>query len=102
MANVQIRPISVEIVYALPQAQTSIPLEVPPGTTARQAILRSEIAVIHPEIDLATLEAGIFGKRVELTTVLRDNDRVEICRRLLVDPKLARRKRARLKAGQKR
>jgi len=36
----------------------------------------------------------VYGKRVLLTTVLRDQDRVEILRPLSADPKEARRRRA--------
>ena len=40
-----------------------------------------------------TLEVGIWGRRSTLSTVLQDRDRIELCRPLLVDPKVARRAR---------
>jgi len=36
---------------------------------------------------------GVWGRKVGLSHVLRDNDRVEIYRQLTVDPKVARRER---------
>ncbi len=41
------------------------------------------------------LAFGIWGRRQPLSTVLRDRDRVEVYRALTVDPKEARRRRAR-------
>jgi uncharacterized protein len=38
---------------------------------------------------------GVFGRVVSSTTLLRDGDRVEIYRALKIDPKEARRRRAR-------
>lgn len=38
---------------------------------------------------------GIWGRRAELSQPLRDGDRVELVRPLLVDPKVARRERFR-------
>jgi putative ubiquitin-RnfH superfamily antitoxin RatB of RatAB toxin-antitoxin module len=44
------------------------------------------------EADLT--RAGIFGKPVATSAMLRDGDRVEIYRPLKIDPKEARRRRA--------
>lgn len=86
--------ISVEIVYALPDEQLLIKLEVAAGTTARQAIDRSGILRRFPQIDPVLQNIGIFGKTVRPDCVLRSGDRVEIYRPLIVDPKEARRRRA--------
>ena len=45
---------------------------------------------------------AIFGKRATLDTALRENDRVEITRPLICDPKAARRARANSVRGDKR
>jgi putative ubiquitin-RnfH superfamily antitoxin RatB of RatAB toxin-antitoxin module len=87
--------IEIEVVYALPQAQTVVILQVPVGTRIKEAIAMSGIAAQHPGIDWNSAVMGIFGKRASLSTMLRANDRVEIYRPLLADPKQARRKRAR-------
>ncbi|QGZ61369.1 RnfH family protein [Paraburkholderia acidisoli] len=86
-------PLSVDVCYALPEAQTLIPVALPPGATVQQAIDASGILARHPEIDLATLKVGVYGKLKPLDTVLADHDRVEIYRPLIVDPKAARQRR---------
>jgi putative ubiquitin-RnfH superfamily antitoxin RatB of RatAB toxin-antitoxin module len=48
----------------------------------------------HPEIDLARNKIGIFGKLSKADAVLRDQDRVEIYRPLIADPKEVRKQRA--------
>lgn len=40
-----------------------------------------------------TLSPGLWGRKVGWNTVLREGDRVELCRDLRVDPKVARRER---------
>jgi len=83
----------VEVVFALPEEQVLLALEVEEGATVRLAIERSGLLSRYPEIELARSRVGVFGKRVELNTLLRENDRVEIYRPLVADPKEARRRR---------
>jgi putative ubiquitin-RnfH superfamily antitoxin RatB of RatAB toxin-antitoxin module len=85
--------LSIEVCYALAQAQTLIALRLPAGATVRDAIAASGIAERHPEIDLATAKVGVFGKLAPLDAPLADHDRVEIYRPLIVDPKVARQRR---------
>ena len=71
-------------------------LQLPLGTTVQQAIAASGLLQAHPEIDLAHTQAfgvGIWGRKTTPNHVLRDGDRLEIYRALLVDPKVARRER---------
>lgn len=86
--------INVEVVYALPHEQILLSLQVPQGSTVRDAIRSSGILEKYPEIDLARNKLGIFGKLSKEDAVLRERDRVEINRPLLADPKEVRRKRA--------
>ena len=88
-------PITIEVVYALPDEQALVTLTVPSGTTAAQAVAQSGLAERYPDIDPATHGVGIFGRRVEPATPLSDGDRVEIYRPLQIDPKAQRRERAR-------
>lgn len=102
MAN-DIRPalIEVEVVYALPHVQTLVRVFVEPGATVRNALISSGLAKRFPEIDAALANngsVGIFGKTVAPDQTLNAQDRVEIYRSLTVDPKEARRRRARLRA----
>ncbi|MEI7293469.1 RnfH family protein [Paraburkholderia tropica] len=85
--------LSIDVCYALPDAQTLIGVRLAPGATVQQAIEASGVLARHPEIDLTTLKVGVYGKLKPLDTVLADHDRVEIYRPLLVDPKLARQRR---------
>lgn len=88
------KTIPVEIAYALPSQQTLLKVQVESGTTAEQAIRASGILEKFPEINLAQNKIGIFGKLSKLDNVLRENDRVEIYRPLIADPKEVRRQRA--------
>ena len=66
------------------------------GVTVMQALLQSGLLTECPEIDLSQPQAYtvcIWGKKTTPSHVLRDLDRIEICRALTVDPKVARRER---------
>ncbi len=93
------RPLRVEVVYALPERQVVIALEVEEATTALQGIEQSGILRQFPQADPRRDGVGVFGKRVTLDTPLRDGDRVEIYRPLIADPKAARRERAKRPKG---
>lgn len=86
--------ITVEVAYALPHEQLILPVKVPNGTNAEQAVLASGIMKKFPEIDLTLNKLGIFGKAVKSDTILRHMDRVEIYRSLIADPKEVRKQRA--------
>lgn len=86
--------LEIEIVYGLADRQVLKSMTVAEGTTIREAALKSGLAVEFPELDLQQAPLGIFGKAVKDETVLRDGDRIEVYRPLLIDPKEARRKRA--------
>jgi putative ubiquitin-RnfH superfamily antitoxin RatB of RatAB toxin-antitoxin module len=86
--------LTVEVVYALPEAQDAVTLQLPPGATLRDAVVRSGLLERHPEIDLAVQKLGVFGAPAALDRPLADGDRVEIYRTLVMDPKEARRRRA--------
>ena len=86
--------IEVEIVYGKTGAARVIKQEVKNNATIRQAIEQSGILEMHPEIDLDINKVGIFSKKKKLQDVVQAGDRIEIYRPLLVDPKEARRRRA--------
>ncbi len=71
-------------------------LQLPEGSTLADALAASGVLQRHPA--LAGLPVGIWGRKQELGTLLRDKDRVEIYRPLVCDPKEARRLRYRQKA----
>ncbi len=88
--------IVVEVVYALPDKQKLLRVQVPKGTTLREAAERSGMDAHFPGLDLATCPLGIFGKAVSKAQerVLEEGERVEIYRTLLADPKEVRKQRA--------
>ena len=87
-------PIRISVAYAEPGRQTRLELEVPPGTTAAEAIERSGLRARHAGIP-ADAAIGVFGRVVGPGTVLADGDRVELYRPLPADPKDTRRRLAR-------
>lgn len=92
--------IHIQVCYARPDRQWLRDLTVQDGVTLEAAIVRSGIMQEAPEIDLSVCRVGIYGKLKTLDTVLREDDRVEIYRQLIADPKESRRKRA-VKKGDK-
>ncbi|MFV0885789.1 RnfH family protein [Metapseudomonas otitidis] len=88
--------IAVEVVCALPDRQRLVRLEVPAGTTLRQAVLMAGLADAFPDLDLAAAPLGIFGKAVQDAEVrqVEAGDRIEVYRPLVADPKEVRKARA--------
>jgi putative ubiquitin-RnfH superfamily antitoxin RatB of RatAB toxin-antitoxin module len=92
MANAETMP--VEVVYALPDRQVIVALDVPADASIADVIAQSGLLEQFPEIDLGKNKAGVFGKLAKLTDTLYAGDRVEIYRPLIADPKEVRKKRA--------
>ena len=86
--------IIVEVAYAMPGEQVIISIKVPTKFNVKQAIEKSGIQKKFPSIDLSKNKVGIFGKKTTLDHVLKNRDRIEIYRPLILDPKEMRRKRA--------
>ena len=88
--------IKVEVAYALPTEQKIISLQVEEGTTAYEAVARSKIVDLFPQIDINNDSMGIFSRAITdpKAEILREGDRVEIYRPLIADPKEVRAKRA--------
>lgn len=83
--------IRVEVVFALPERQSLIAVTLPAGATVAEAIESSGIAGEFPQLDLANYQVGIWGRIVEPGRGLKDGDRIEIYRPLVIDPREARR-----------
>jgi len=84
----------IEVVLAMPEKQELVALDLAAGATVADAIEQSGIVAMFEDFELDTSKVGIFGQKVALTQELRNGDRVEIYRPLLVDPKEVRRQRA--------
>lgn len=86
--------ISIELVFAAPERQVLKELRLKTGATIADAIAASGIADDFPQYDLLTLPAGIWGHLADADQTLRDGDRIEIYRELLLDPMESRRLKA--------
>jgi putative ubiquitin-RnfH superfamily antitoxin RatB of RatAB toxin-antitoxin module len=91
--------LEIEVVYALPEQQILIALQVPAGTRTGAVLALTDLPMRFPEIDPATATLGIFGQCVPADHELRTGDRVEIYRPLPTDPKQARRARVARERG---
>jgi len=85
---------AVEVVYATPEQQTVIELEVTPPITIRDVIQQSGVLEQFPEITISENNVGIFAYRLPLDHTVSDGDRIEIYRPLQMSPTEARRIRA--------
>lgn len=85
----------IEVIYALPDRQELVTLDLPEGSTAMQAIEASGLLKKYPDIDPGGRnKLGVFAKLVKADALLRERDRVEIYRPLIADPKEVRRQKA--------
>ena len=85
--------IEVMVVYALRDVQTLVRVVVPPEATVLTALDASGLLRRFPELG-GTPACAVFGEAAELSRKLRNGDRVEILRPLLIDPKEGRRRAA--------
>ena len=88
--------LKIQVVFASPENQSVIDLEVREGTTIASAIeqsgLRDELWAVGIDIDAFTF--GVWNKVRSGDDLVSDGDRVELYRPLEVDAKEARRRRA--------
>lgn len=88
--------ISIEVVYATPERQALLQVDLPDTCSVAEAIAASKITEAFPGHDLAKCAVGIWGKPCDRTRVVADGDRIEIYRELPLDPRDARRRLAEL------
>jgi len=83
--------LSIEVAYSPRAGEVDcVSLRLPAGATLADALHASGLLARHG-LDAQAVRPGIWGKVAGSRTLLRDRDRVEIYRPLLVDPKEARR-----------
>ena len=82
--------VRVELILATADQQRLQEYNLAPGSTVAELLLAAAIA------DWPSLEGniGIFARACKLSDILQEDDRVEIYRPLIADPKLQRRERA--------
>lgn len=89
-------PIHVEVVFAGSASWIECRrIEVSSGCTVIQAIEASGIAQSLPPGTIDPARLGLFARKVAPGQLVRDGDRIEIYRPLVLDPMEARRRRSR-------
>lgn len=68
-------------------------MEVPSGTSAAWVLESSGVFQAFTHLQTDGLLLGVWGQRVDASHTLQPDDRLEVYRNLLVDPKVARRER---------
>ena len=86
----------VTVVWASRDVQDVVAVEVERGATLADAVRASGL-LEHYQLDPQRIRYARYGARAESDTVLSPGDRVEIVGPLIVDPKVARARRARRK-----
>ncbi len=99
--------LSIEVVWIGVDPPLRVTLDVEAGTTVAQALAASGMAQLIPDRSVSeshdgsvlpweadALGVACFGRRVSLTDPLHDGDRIELLPRVMVDPKIARQRRA--------
>jgi uncharacterized protein len=94
------KKITVEVAYADTNQQTILAVLVHEGSTIEKVIDCSGIIEMFPEIDLSKQTVGIFSQKKKLDHIVQEGDRIEIYRALIIDPKEARKKRAKRKENE--
>ncbi|MBT7276336.1 MAG: RnfH family protein [Woeseiaceae bacterium] len=84
--------IKVEVVFALKDKQELITISLSNFSTVFDAIKKSKIQEKYPDFDFDSCAVGIWSQVEQLTSILKDGDRVEIYRDLEDDPKEKRRR----------
>lgn len=86
--------IAITVVHSpRPREVVETPLTVDEGCTVALALQACGLlAPVMPHSELP-MGLSVWGRRVTPAHVLRDQDRLEVCRPLTVDPKVARRER---------
>jgi len=88
--------VTAEVAYATAEQQYLFMVTVPQGSTATEAIRRSGLLEKVPSLQEVTLKVGVFSQLIKSPNdyAVKEGDRLEVYRPLLIDPKQARRQRA--------
>lgn len=90
---VKIKLIQIQIVYAEPEAFWQQLIQLPLGATVQHALEKLDFVLFPSHMKINETHLAVFGQKVKPTEILHDNDRIEILKPLLLDPKEIRRQR---------
>ena len=79
-----------EVVYARPEEQICIDVEIPASATVAEVLSAARAASGREDVPWETDSLGIFGERCTRTRIPDDGDRIEIYRELQRDPRRSR------------
>ena len=91
--------VRVELAYADPGREILIGFDVRDGCSVRDCVEDSGLFRLAPELRNARLGFAVFGRHVEPAHTVSQGDRIEVLRPLEIDPREARRSRARRERG---
>jgi putative ubiquitin-RnfH superfamily antitoxin RatB of RatAB toxin-antitoxin module len=86
--------IEVRVCDAKVKSLSEITLMLPIGATLGDALTQARAHTGFSMLIDEAVAVGVFGKKLDLGATLCDGDRVELYRSLVVEPKVARRRRA--------
>jgi uncharacterized protein len=86
--------IRVEVVYASPDRQWTVELQLSEGATVGEALDQAAARELIRQAGDDLAGVGVWGRMVTLQHPLQDTDRIELYRKLQIDPKTARRLRS--------
>ncbi len=99
MAPAEVGGVKVEVAYSpVPRVVDIVALTLPLGSTVEDAVAASGLMARHAVPSEPAPALAVWGRLVTADTPLGMNDRVELLRPLLVDPKEARLQRYRTQA----
>ena len=76
-----------------PRQVVEVVVQLPRDASIADALLACGKLNAFYGIDLSAMTCGVWGRKADPQQLLRDDDRLELYRQLLVDPKTARRER---------
>ena len=83
--------IRVRIMYALPDRQVQVDVEIVRGASVADVVAKSGLPDRFQQLAASPIDCAIFGRLATLSEIVTAGDRIEILRPLVVDPKQARR-----------
>jgi len=93
------KTLALEVAYGTAEKQWLLQVCMPVGATVLEAIEASGLYEKVPSLRAEPLVLGVFGQRLKRHEeyTLKQGDRIEVYRPLMIDPKQARRERAKQK-----
>ena len=86
--------IRIQVVHAWPDRYWSTTLELPENATAGDVLDACRAGLADSGIDPGDMSLAVFGRSIQAGNRLRDGDRLELLRPLLLSPQQARASRA--------